>query len=378
MNSGVLHFQKQFGLNMAKSIKQLVLPAVAVFFVAIVALSVFLWLQSRKPGSLVPINASISWTAPDTRDAMNAKALKLPEFKLVNRGHKKVRILSLETSCGCAPPVADKMIVDPGESAVVRVRATPLPAGERDVTVLVHTDSPTTAEVTLRLHVVSGNRPPFIVATKGDLYNLESSIGEGRYITVVTAEPQDNRNMPTVKTDADFVEVKYEGHVDRVYPFSNSVERSHRFRVLPIPDRLPEKFAGELRVIDPWTDKVFSYVNITTQKTPRLRVAPSRLILRLTNELNGLKGRSNQVEFLVVAQEGIHPNITAEPENGPSSPLQIERIPRQQEEGYYAFKVSLKPEISVSDGIYNIVVKESGSDTNQILLPVALKSETAQ
>ena len=116
------------------------------------------------PGKLVATQERLTWTGPNDEssrllsiDAAGAK------FEIENVGGTPVRILEVESTCGCATPKLSTKIITPGGVGFVEVKATPIRVGEKVAGITLRTDSPISPALTLLLIVKGSSRPPSMV-----------------------------------------------------------------------------------------------------------------------------------------------------------------------------------------------------------------------
>ena len=126
--------------------------------------------RHAAPGKLVPRQEVMIWRSPVEKEF---RLLKPDEadatFVVENVGDTSVRILEVETSCGCAKPKIEPTTIAPGKSGTVEVQATPLQIGEKMVSITLHTDSTLSPTIILSLRIIGSRLPPFMGQAKGEL-----------------------------------------------------------------------------------------------------------------------------------------------------------------------------------------------------------------
>jgi hypothetical protein len=124
------------------------------------------------PGRLVVRYPDLTWRHPSPREE-SARLPKIDEagasFEIENVGERPIRIIGVESSCGCSTTKVTPDFLPPGQQGIVEVRATPFAVGERLLTVNLRTDSPLTPVVGLRLRILGWRSPPFLLQSGGDL-----------------------------------------------------------------------------------------------------------------------------------------------------------------------------------------------------------------
>lgn len=154
------------------------------------------------PGRLIAKEPMVEWRSPGPGEpgAPNAR------FEIANPGSSPVRVLTVESGCGCATPKVHPRLVRPGGVAIVEVEANPIEIGEKDVVITLETDSPATPIVPLTLRIIGCRRPPFIVSVTGDLTCQEGySAEDTREIHVDTIERVASSHTPTLRCDLPFL-----------------------------------------------------------------------------------------------------------------------------------------------------------------------------
>lgn len=157
-----------------------------------------------SPGFLTCKNPLVVWVGPE--DAGAALTTASAQFQIKNPGGTSVRVMSVETSCGCAKPFVRPDVIPPGGQGSVAVDAVPLPSGERTAEITLSTDSPLTPTVELKLRMIGRRRPPFMVDARGDLtYVTDPSPTDIREIVVRTIEPEQWEKHPILKSELPFL-----------------------------------------------------------------------------------------------------------------------------------------------------------------------------
>jgi hypothetical protein len=198
----------------------------------------------------------LTWRSPTEKPM---RALSTDEaratFELENVGGTPVRILGVETSCGCATPEIGSKTIPPGKVGIVEVRATPLQIGERMAFITIQTDSPSSPNIVLRLHIVGSRRPPFMAQARGELnYIGDVPVGDLGKIYAYNMELAGSApRPPLVKSDVSFVEIGPAKLLEeQPYDGPDVVSRKYVFDARVVRDPSVDKFAGTIVLIDPW------------------------------------------------------------------------------------------------------------------------------
>ena len=108
----------------------------AVFLAVLLSVGIYVLLSrvlaGPAGGLLVARHSNLVWKGPATPRA-GADSSARVTFELDNVGGRPVRILSIESGCGCARPRVRPGLVAPGHSAMVEVTALMVPVGEKVV-----------------------------------------------------------------------------------------------------------------------------------------------------------------------------------------------------------------------------------------------------
>ena len=231
-----------------------------------------------SPGRLVPKEETLTWRTPvESTDRTQGPGEAQARFHIDNVGGSPVRIIAVETSCGCATPTVRPGVIPPGKTGTVEVRAAPLQVGEKVATFTLKTDSKSTPEVVLRLHVIGSRRPPFFAQGGGDLsFGDGDSPAEGRKLYAFNVELKGtNPTPPLVTSELPFLKVGAAELIDERYAGEpGAVTRKYAYDAKLAPGHLTERFAGDLRVIDPWDPRHSEVVRVHCVAVPDLRAIP--------------------------------------------------------------------------------------------------------
>jgi len=318
------------------------------------------------PGQLVADEPLIEWR-PSATNLSGSKVQPSIRFTLANPGRTPVRILSVESGCGCATPIVETETVVPGGTGAVVVGASPPASGERTVEFRVHTDSPSTPVVGLTLRMFGGEAPPFLLSAAGDLTYLDGGEGEARELTVWTIEREDgDRKTPAVKCDLDFLRFKPIGREVSPYYGPNEVQCKSTFAVELVASPPEGTTTGEVIVVDPWDDRRGQRVTMHSKSS--LRVLPANPTLSLAN----VADQTARVEFVALSADEAGA-VEVEPEDA-DGPLLVER--RSGTGGRVAaFSARVKPGRTVGPGGHRLVAKQGGAKPSRVVVPITVVIE---
>jgi hypothetical protein len=175
----------------------------------IIVWAVFATISSSRQmsGLLVPRQSSLTWESPNADGPIVAETAELL-FVLDNPGRQPVRVVGIDTTCGCVRPVADPPYVVPGGMTNVVVRATTPSTGTSVLPLIVHTDS-SRPDVRLTARLVVRRRPPYLYDVTGHLiFRGTFSPNLTCDFEVVTFESGKPTVAPDVSTELPFLKVE--------------------------------------------------------------------------------------------------------------------------------------------------------------------------
>ncbi len=257
---------------------------------ALVALAAFP--TNRVPrlssGLLVPRQSTLTWESPNADGPVVAEHAEL-HFLLDNPGRSRVKVLGIDTSCGCVKPVADPPDVKPGGTTKIVLKATTPSTGTRAMTLVVHTDSQVKPDVRLTARILVRRKPPFLYGVSGDLtFRGTFSPDLAGQILVVTFESGAPTVEPKISTDLPFLEIGRAEVSDEPLRAAEApvvgravVARERKYKVgfkEPPPDPV---FIGTIKVTDPFGKTASRSLNVLGQLDPSdaPRVVPRSLTL---------------------------------------------------------------------------------------------------
>ncbi len=280
-------------------------------------------------------------------------------FELENRGVDPVRVLSVESGCGCAKPRVTPLLIEPGGRAKVEVVAPPISVGERVVPITLKTDAKHEPDVQLQLRVVGSRIPPFLLRASGELtYFMGYSPTETRELVVETIEslePGPHCDLPFIHcappTISDSPHPQDQGVVGRVY--------RHRVSFASPPPE--EGFSGRITVADPWDESRVMHVNIFGEPNPEVKVVPSSLVVRA-----GAAEIDSSTRFMLKLRDpDADPRVDFAWEG--ASPFTVEEVPDQR---MPTFALRRARPVEEEGGKYTLIVRLDRRDAPAVTVPV--------
>jgi hypothetical protein len=342
--------------------------------IIIVVLSGFVRLYSTAstssaPGKLVAQTTSIEWRSAEP-GALEVTRPTKPHFVVVNVGDSPVRIREVKTSCGCATVRAEPRWVPPKGRAIIDVEATPIEVGVRPVSILLETDSPSSPEVRLQFTVIGYRRPPYLMSAVGELfYRTGYSANEIRDVFVEIVEPVASpRKHPQLSSSLPFLRFGQPTVVERGF-FNNPglIASTYQYPVVFSSPPPANAFEGEVTVADPWNPDRVQRILVHGDANQPINSSPSRVLL----VLDGPEDSRAHVRLLARARD--QSPLWAEMEHGDASPLSVELLEGVKEDGTTVFDVRRKPGPPVADGVYNVIIRSKGPQSQTLAVPVMVR-----
>jgi hypothetical protein len=330
--------------------------------------------STDSPGKLVARRPELTWrhSAPAKGGSKSAAVEDASAvFEVENIGDRPVRVVSVEASCGCVRPSVQPSVIAPHEMGLVGVRTTAFPVGEQLATLKLHTDSPLTPTVGLRLRTLGWRDPPFLIRATGDLiYFGGSAVTEAREICVYSAELRGTKpNPPAIKSDLRFLTVALPKIDERPSSDGLGLLRTYRHEVTLSSDPPPPaKFGGDVLITDPWDSEHVERLHVQGDTPPPLRVYPSRIILRGDSVTSPERGDAR----LTVCSPGATSRISAVVEPEGETPLSIHRAGTDKEGGV-SFTITLDRGKLRRDAEYSIIIRQSPGSAVQVVVPVLVQ-----
>jgi hypothetical protein len=304
------------------------------------------------PGRLVATQAVAEWqsTPPDETRADQSMPAR---FLLKNVGGRQVTIRDVRSGCGCAKPKIDRNILRGGESATLLVDVTPIEIGSKTISIEVETDSRVTPSLPLELVVKGWRKPPYLQSVLGDLTFRDDRPGTALTFEISSFSMRGDETSLPLTCSLPFITLEHIETTRKEAPDgSNVVLRIQRF-VAKLVQTPPDPSAiGEVAVDDPWNPGRRLTMPVRFEMPPPLRVAPSRVSLRISEPSKG-------AEFLVLGRDDLPAKLEVVAEE-PDSPVTITRQDSDKASRRVAkYRVTLKPGTS-GRGPYRLAVRGVG------------------
>lgn len=328
-------------------------------------------LTTREPGRLVCHEPALEWHCPDPSIPYDPTS-EAPEvtYHLRNDGDHPVRILKVESSCGCSVPRVEPATIPPGGRARVDVDAKAIQIGYQDATIALLTDSSESPRVDLRLRIIGARRPPYLVHSFGELeFRPDVPDGRTRRVYASTFQATDEPVVhPRLSCDLPFVKIGVPAIVDE-HPslFPGAVERRFAYEIRLDDPPSSSRFSGTLLVQDPWDKKVSHSLRVHGSSVPALRASPSRLLVPIKDE--------NRVQpttaTILVWSKDREENLAVTFEPPDDHPAEVTSVAGS--EGGRAWRIELAIRLELPVDSEFIAIIRGGTTGHGIRVPVALR-----
>jgi hypothetical protein len=281
---------------------------------------------------------------------------------LLNVGRTTVRVLSVDSGCGCARPRVEPRVVGPGQTARLVVRAASIPTGERAFAVVVHTDASAQPELRIPVRVVGSRPPPYLHAASGELLWHDLRRDDPREFVIETVERRSEGRVASATTVPSFrsilagLELAVSGHQERVSQDEPDVVHHWYFveaRWKSLPD--DGQTVGTVDVIDPWDPSRVISVSVMATLSPPVRIAPERLLLGQGRPGDAL----STAKFAAIGRDPAE-RVELELIDTDDSPFVVSRCPGTQSAGPVEYSVQPKSGRTLDPGLTEFVCVNSG------------------
>ena len=318
-----------------------------------------------KLGKLVAVRSMITWNSPSVREGIHSMRARV-NFPLLNEGRSAVHIISVESACGCTTPTVRPTEIGPGGAGLSAV-GTPLTSGERTVVMTIHTDSPLTPEVIVRLKMVSNRLPPFIVGVAGDFAYTDgygSDVSRDLVVTAIERGPPGK--APRVLSDLPFL--SFSGPTVQECPYDEStlLLRTYTFRVAFHNGIPTDSFAGRIWAVDPWTGANAEGVLAFHRATPAIVIAPKSVSLNFDPGEGACSAR------IAVITKTEMPLLVVEPASD-SEALHVSEVVAKSAGRSRTFLIRADPAAAKRIKRFSLIVRASPSDNNPTVVPVTVR-----
>jgi hypothetical protein len=310
--------------------------------------------SAKAPGSLRAKQDRLIWRGPGRPDESRPEV----RFELENAGGRPVRILSAKRNCGCIDVRVDPAVVPPGGTSYVHVTTKNF-VDEKQVPVVLETDSPVTPRVVLQVHLISGLDPPFVLRADSRLNFLgrfdPKQTGKFRIRSVIEG---DEPETPTIEGLPSFLEVKRIERTEKPYdvlPGSVLRDDTYEIRFLSSPPIGP--FRADFRVLDPWVKDHVIEVPLFTNMAAPVQAIPSLVVLRREPEK---KDQNPSAQFLLISETPLL-GLRVENAEDEGFPLVVSRSGGDGSSERTMFEVRPKPGVKiVPDHQYTVTLRWDG------------------
>ena len=286
------------------------------------------------------------WEGAESTTSGDARATG--RFELVNLGNEAVRILGVETSCGCAVPTVEPRVVAPGQYAIVSVSASVVPFAQRDVRIAVQTSSIAKPNLTLTLRVVGSRKPPFLFQIWGAPTFVDEATASEEKVIVESVEPAGERQSPDVVSSFSFLRFR-ETSLEQTPHREGIVRKKRRFQMeitAPLP---PGTSVGTMTINDPWDPTNSRVLNLVVRHQSELAAFPSKVTLG---------GSAGSEAFIVVRAKELTGKIDAKVEGAQGLLASVDHSPEQESRRFHRIRLYLgaqrPPRMVGSDAILKV------------------------
>ncbi len=322
-----------------------------------------------SPGKLVATTPHVEWNR--LHDRTPGGEPRWPHLEVTNVGGKSVRVLGIQTSCGCTQAKIEPTQIGPGKKGFVSLQVTPPSAGERLVMVTLNTDSPLTPEVGLKVRVGSSRTPPYLLSVSGEIvYNSgDDVLAEDRDLEAITIDVAGARPgiAPEPTCDLDYVHIGTPTMVEAADAATGTVVRKYRYKVRIVDYPPTDHFSGVIKVRDPWDADSFQAINVHGINRGPFRIVPSPLFLRV----QGPSGPGRGASFQVLSDRRLG-DLRVEPMDAESCPLEVDSDSESGDDGGQCvrFVVTARPGSKLLKNEYKFVLYETRSHREKGFLKV--------
>lgn len=315
----------------------------------------------QPSGALRAVQSYIDSTTDERVSKDSARVFA--QFDLVNEGASVVKIVKVESACGCATPRIEPAIVQPRGRAIVYTEAKKPAFGEKNVEFLVHTDSLVSPLIKLHLRLTSNRVPPYLSSVRGDLSFYGSlKAGDRAELLVHTISNEERGVDPKIVLPLDCLKVVLKDRnavlLDGIKKWQNAYRYEIVFDSLPPPGIHTEKVSVE----DPWDSKHVVSIPVYIENSSAIRVFPRMATLSLKHSAD----YSGEAKFIVKNNVDSPVSIVGEEQ---SSFLSIEKSESGSETGVSMMVVRLKSGSKASVGDYHYRIKaEAGEEADIVIL----------
>ena len=224
--------------------------------------------------------------------------------------------------------------------------------GQKTVEFTIHTDSPRTPEIRLRLRMVSRRDPPYLSGVRGDLtFTGEIKAGDDAEVVVRTMGLDESGREPDIKVDIPYMKINLIGKASEPLIGTPYHNYTYRYKVVFAEAPPPEVYAGVLTVVDPWDGGHIKSLRINISQSSGIRTYPRRLALNLKS------AGDTDAEARFIVRGGGH-GAAYRVNGGPEldSPFVLEPVDSESDGEIATVIVRLKPGVVINEGEYRLTV----------------------
>ena len=228
-----------------------VLLILSVLCVIISIVSYFRFSRVASPGELVPTKNNMIWRT--SIDGHSHASFANLVFPIVNKGGRRVRVLSVESACGCAVPQVESTVLGPHQSGRVVVSARAPELGEKSVQITLNTDSLENPHLYLYFTLISEKRAPYILKVDGDVtFTGAFSHRDTREVRVDTIENAGPAVRPTVTSSIAELAIAFRSMSELPYIINGTLHRTYLYDIKLVSDAWASSKSGDIKVVSPW------------------------------------------------------------------------------------------------------------------------------
>jgi hypothetical protein len=350
-----------------KKARQILLFSLLAAFAGCFSFSIAQYLRHPVHKGLVPVKPLLVWEGT-AGDQQPSSSRAIARFELVNKSSRAIRILSVESGCGCAKPTVDPEIVEPNKSTFINVSALSISTGMKDVPIKVRTDSTISPQIGLALRIIGTRQPPYLYQFQGELtFRERYSANLSRRVTVITVEPDVTKAFPVLTSDLHSLPLTPDGEESTQFRDTKFILKKRHFTVSFEGKPPSDTFTGEVTVQDPWDPTNKLALGVLGQLEARLKVVPSSLTLDASQQLGKLLVLSENAPSVIEVRE--------EREKGKQDVLDISVSEKDDQRRFHTITIGRKVRPAHGDLQATLMVRETVSG-EEVAVPIRILGET--
>lgn len=304
-------------------------------------------------------------------------------FRIHNRGTAPVRIVDVETTCGCTvvTGVAGRFL-QPNETVEVRVQVSPPTIGEKTSRLTIHTipaqSSPTVVSVTLKGKDLV---PPYI-AYCPDVVSLSGTTTSSEVVTGFEVHTVEQIASPLLLVREQYKDSDLQIWFDsepREEPLFGSVRRIYNLKAA---GRLPQSYEQIKKHRHTFTtttecSQPKKSVSIESHVVPLVRVVPSVVNLVVPQDSSSILERT----IVLIDSRAVAERIGFEPKSDKEwVRVESAEVENQEERSLHTFKIVVDPRNLVHDADRSafrsqVTFSSSHEDSTTVSVSIILKTQ---